>query len=291
MDANAITLIVILAVLLCLCGYLAISHRAMRARLAEISDALDEAGPVGGRLAPFSWDLMEIEEGLPLLGEGLTIRRCGVYLVGTPDRSLLETLEANIIYQLLSVEDLALIFVSRRTGPQQLGRRLLSLENGGTWEELNAHERRRAWGRMRRELQRYESSLYMLQEFTWGPESLLEACEQVRRSQDVGAILVDDSEIGSGSDAEVTEFLERLRLIANRYGAPIFLLMPMQSSEEKARWQSLQGLAGERVQGILEFEGPGEDGRRLRIRYVKYPEASPASSFELNVATGQIVPR
>ena len=291
MDVNAITLIVILAVLLCLCGYLALSHRAMRVRLAEISDSVGEQGPTRSRLSFFSWDLMEIEEGLPVLGEGLFIRRCGVYLMGAPDRSLLETLEANIIFQLLSLEDLAVIFVSRRTGPQQLGRRLLSLENGGTWEGLNAHERRRAWGRMRRELQRYESSLYLLQEFTWGPESLLEACEQVSRSHDVGAILVDDSDIGSGSDADVTEFLERLRLIANRYGAPIFLLMPMQSTEEKARWQLLQGLAGDRVQGILEFEGPGEDGRSLRIHYVKYPEAPPASKFELNVATGQIMPR
>ena len=290
MELNTVTLLALLVVLLCLCGYLALSLRAMRSQLAEISSGLSGDGPPLACVSPFSWDAADTQARLPLLGEAWSLRHWGVYLVATPDRALLETLEANIIYQMFSVKDLAVVFVSQAAGPQQLGSRLLSLENGGTWEQLNVHEQQRAMGRMRAALDRYESSLHLVQEFTWGAETLREACEQVGRFQEVGAILVDDPALARGTETETKALFERLRLLAQWQGAPILILMATQGPEEKERWRALQDAAGEHVLGAIEFEGPDEGGR-LRVRSLKYPEAPPSASFELNPATGQIVPR
>jgi hypothetical protein len=287
MESTNITPLFFLVAFLCLFGYLIFSNSVLHGRIEQLKEAtLRTRGREGGPdLTPFAWDLLDFEEGLPLLGEGLAIRRCGLYLVGAQDPPLLETLTANMIYQILSLDDVAVVYASRRVEPDRLGRRLLSLEARTAWESLSAQVRRKIWQRFQRDAGRYETSLYFWHEPHWSAEGLLEGCQNLCQDQDLAAVIVDEPEVWTRPDADVTSLMEQLRLLSIKCGVPVFMLMTTTGSEF-TRWQAL---GGDRLQGIIEFGAPAEGEQQMRIHYVKYPEAPPTASFELKADSGQIV--
>jgi hypothetical protein len=268
---------------LCLFGYLIFNNHLINSRLQQMSRGVSTEAEPTGAAAPFAWDdIGDDAAAVPLFGERVTISRSGLYLVASSDDSLLTTLAANMIYQALAVEDVTLLYVSQRMARDELGRSLLSLEAGASWEQMAAAQRSRTRRKLQAELEKYETNLFALEEMDWTPDRLFAAWQQLKGAgQSVAAILVDDPSLVRLPEARHVEIFDRLRLLSVKCGVPVFVLASTAAS--------IQATAGDRLTGVLEVELSSPNSKGLVVSFIKYPEAPPTASFELDSASGQIL--
>lgn len=281
--AQPMALFVLIATL-CLIGFITFSSFAVNGRIDRLESSLRSSRPdsPAREPVPLSWDrvLQSLDTRLPLLGDSLVVTRPGLYLVGAPEAGLLTTLQANVVHQILTSEDVSLLFVSSRVGQDLLGQMLLSLEAGQAWERLEQDQQDQVLRRIKARLRKYETSLYFAQD----PESPLpsQIAALQDASDDLAAVLLDDP--SSLHEEGADRVLDGLRDAARRAGLPVLLFMP---SQESGAFTRLQTVAADRFEAILEFERGAEQG--ISVRYLRYPGTPPQADFSLQNDSGLIV--
>lgn len=271
---------------LCLFGYVIFNNFVLNGRLERLRNLrdLDDDAP---RVSPFTRaDLNHEGDGITIVGERVSISTAGLYLIGARDESLLTPLAANMLFQVLSRDEVAVLWLSQRVGRDELARLLVGLEAGVKWDGMAADERQRIL--RSGVLEKYESSLFVFDEMEWTPELLFAGLHQLKADAvDVAAVFVDDPALGRLDEVRACQIFDRLRLLSLKSNLPVAILLPMQQQDSRY-WP---GNASDRFQGILEFAPTSSDGGVLDLRFAKFPDAPSTLSLELDAASGHIVAR
>lgn len=274
-----------LFVALGLFGFHLFTTHGVNARIDRLEELLRRSG-LGSRerdeLVPFSWDavLRSLEAGHPFL-PGLSLSRPGLVLVGVASPDLEPLVLVNVARTVLADPELVVLAVTRRLGPDELGRRLLSVESGRDWRTLGSQERQALLQGTARELQRYERSLFCMSDLVLTPRQLSETCQELVKEGELGAILLDGLEVlAPEEDLPLGDLLDHLRLLAARCHVPVHLVVPTSSPVWEARRESGGFLAVAEVQ-------PPADGA-VRVLFHKFPGGLPECSLRLDPASGRL---
>jgi len=273
-----------LVVVLCLFGFHLFTSHGLNSRIDRLEQLARKAsGARGGdELVPFSWDavLRTLEGGSPFL-PGLFLPRPGLVLVGVSQPELGPVLLANLTRCVLQDPELAVLAVTRSLGADELGRRLLSLESGRDWRALGPEARRSLLQGAARGLQRYERSLFCTTDLALTPHQLHEACQDLRKEAELGAILLDDPGMLVGDpDMPDASILDHLRLLAVRCHVPIHLVVPVDSPVWQAREDSDLFLAVAEVTPVVEGQ--------VRICFQQFPGPLPELALRLDPVSGRL---
>ncbi len=273
-----------LVVVLCLFGFQLFTSHGLNSRIDRLEQVARKASGVkaGDELVPFSWDavLRTLEGGAPFL-PGLLLPRPGLVLVGVSQPALIPVLLANITRCVLQDPELAVLAVTRSLGADELGRRLLSLETGRDWRALGPEARRSLLLGTARGLQRYERSLFCTTDLALTPQQLFEACQDLRKEAELGAVLLDDPGMLVGDpDVPDARILDHLRLLAVRCHVPIHLVVPLDSPIWQAREDSDLFLAVAEAAPLVEGQ--------VRIRFQQFPGPLPEVAVRLDPVSGRL---
>ncbi len=275
-----------LVVVLCLFGFHLFTSHGLNSRIDRLERMARKASGSreGDELVPFSWDavLRNLEGGAPFL-PGVTLPRPGVVLVGVSQPELIPILLANLSHCVLQDPELAVLAVTRSLGADELGRRLLSLETGRDWRTLGPEARRSLLQGTARGLQRYERSLFCMTDLAVSPRQLFEACQDLRKEAEMGAVLLDDPGVLVGEpDLPEIGILDHLRLLAARCHVPVYLVVPLDSPAWQAREEFDSYVAIAEIPPVVEG--------RLGLRFHRFPGSAPELELRLDPASGRLEP-
>lgn len=273
-----------LVVVLGLFGYHLLSNHALNARIDRLEELVRRGGLGGSRkdLVPFHWDtvLRCLEGGLPFL-PGASLPRPGLVLLGAPSEALARDLLANLARTVLQDPELVVLAATRRMGPDELGRRLLSLEAGRDWRTLGAQEREALVRGSARDLERYERSLYCMTDLALTPQALFAACQDLLVEGEVGAVLLDGEDV-LAPEGDRLDRLDRLRLLAARCHLAVYLVVTLDSQAWKARER--EGL----FTAVAELSPPA--GGKARLAFQRFPGPAPELTLRVDPVSGLLAP-
>lgn len=270
-----------LVVVLSLFGYHLFTSFSLNGRIDRLEDLLRRSrlgAPEREGLVPFSWDtvLRSLDSGLPFL-PGVPLPRPGLVLLGVDTPELGRALLTRVAWTVLKDPELAVVAITRSMGPDELGRRLLSLEAGRDWSTLGAEERQALLGRSARTLERYERSLFTLTDLALTPRQLFGACQEILAEAELGGLLVDGLEVLAPEGGEAFDPVDHLRLLAARCHVPVFLAVPRESDTWRQRAGSARFLA---VAEVTEQAGEG-----TAVAFERFPGTLPAETLLLERAS------
>lgn len=276
-----------LVVTLGLFGFHLFTSHGLNARLDRLEDVVRQQGGdlrERDRLVPFSWDavLRTLEGGLPFL-PGTRLPRPGLVLTGVATPDLQPAVLTNLAHGVLQDPELLALAVTRCLGPDEMGRRLLSLESGRDWRTLGPEERRAVLEGTARNLQRYERSLYCMTDLVLSPRQLFDTCQDLLKDGELGAVLLDGLDVlVSEEEGAAGELLEYLRLLAARCHVPVHLVVPVDSPLWEVRDEP--GL----FMAVVEL--PPLAGDLVNVVFHRFPGAPPQLDLRLDPVSGRLAP-
>jgi hypothetical protein len=130
-------------------------------------------------------------------------------------------------------------------------------------------------------LQRYERSLFCTTDLALAPHQLYEACQDLRKEAELGAILLDDPGMLVGDpDQPDVSILDYLRLLAVRCHVPIHLVVTLDSPVWQARENSELFLVVAEVKPVVEGQ--------VRICFQQFPGLLPELALRLDAVSGRL---
>jgi len=276
-----------LVVVLGLFGFHLFTSHGLNARLDRLEEVVRRNGGdlrERDRLVPFSWDavLRNLEGGLPYL-PGALLPRPGLVLTGVAGPDLQPAVLTNLAHGVLQDPELLALAVTRCLGPDEMGRRLLSLESGRDWRTLGPDERRSVLQGTARNLQRYERSLYCMTDLVLSPRQLFDTCQDLLKDGELGAVLLDGLDVlVSEEEGTFGELLEHLRLLAARCHVPVHLVVPVGSPLWEVRDEP--GL----FTAVVEMPRVADD--LVSVVFHRFPGAPPQMDLRLDPVSGRLAP-
>lgn len=281
-----------LVVVLCAFGYFLFSNYEINARIDKLAEQVNlhnEERDVD-KLVPFSWNsvLRNLEGGIEIL-PNLRIARPGLVLLGAKSednsglsvKEVIKALEVNCAGTVLYDPELSVIVASDFFVSDELGRSILSLEAGRDWRNLTNEERENVLRRHSRSLERYERSLFCLNELTVSPSKLFSCCRELLKECDIGAIVLDNLTLFSNDEGEEqADLLERLRLIAVRCHVPIMIIM----DAETDAWKNIAESDYITACGIITAHA----GNCFTAEFTKFPGAISECSWMYSAECGKL---
>ncbi|MBQ7568636.1 hypothetical protein IJT17_07530 [bacterium] len=237
----------LLIVVLGLFGFYLYNNQSTNERISRLEAALKGgAGSTRERdeLVPFSWNsvLRSLEGGFPVL-PGLVLPKPCLFLIGLEkpadagSQDLAERrmqVTANMVRTVLRDPEMLVLAVLRHLGSCDLGRAILSQEGEHRWSDMTDDERQAMLRRCGKTLDRYEKSLYCLNDLVLTSTQLYRTCQELLSNGDLGAIILDDiavlvpdehfSEKEEQKSLLQREVCEALRLLAVRCHVPVCVI-------------------------------------------------------------------
>ncbi len=274
-----------LVVVLCLFGFHLFTSHGLNMRLDRLEEVVRQSGGElreRDQLVPFSWDavLRTLEGGVPFF-PGVSLPRPGLVLTGVATPGLQTVVLANLARNVLQDPELLALLVTRSLGPDELGRRLLSLESGKDWRALGPEERRSMLQGTARDLQRYERSLYCMTDLVLTPRQLFDTCQDLLKDGELGAVLLDGLEVlVPGEEGQAGDLLDHLRLLAARCHVPVHLVVSVGSPLWQARNEPGLFLAVAEIPPLV-------DGT-VGVVFHRFPGQAPELTLRLDQVSGRL---
>jgi len=232
---------------------------------------------------PFSWDqaLRSIEGGWTLFTDTNRIYEPGVVGIICRDEKLAFKCSANLIYRMISRQNLAVVYLSKERGEEDLGKALISIESGVSIEKMSPAEREELVGRYSLEMSKYEAGLFVFQDFKIEIDDLYENILKLSENIDIGLIIIDGRDVISADNFD--DLMGRLRIISIKSYIPVVYI----DSFENIDPGSIDEDTSARITALIEVE-PGKDRKTLSFKTYKFRGDPPPESLNIDPDSGEI---
>lgn len=231
----------------------------------------------------FSWDqaLRSIEGGWTLFTDTNRIYEPGVVGIISRDEKLAFKCAANLIYRMISLQNLAVIYLSKERGEEDLGKALLSLESGVSIDRMSPVEREELVGRYSLEMSKYEAGLFVFQDFKIDINELYENILKLSESIDIGMIIVDGRDVISADNFD--DLIGRLRIISIKSYIPVVYIDAFKDNKP----ENIDEDTLARITALIEVE-PGKDKKTISFIVYKFKGDPPPEILNINPDSGEI---
>ncbi|MCD4785613.1 MAG: hypothetical protein K8T10_17460 [Candidatus Eremiobacteraeota bacterium] len=232
---------------------------------------------------PFSWDqaLKSIEGGWTMFTDTNRIYEPGVVGIISADEKLAFKCAVNLIYRIISLQNLAVIYLSKEHGEEDLGKALLSLESGVSIDKMSPGEREELVGRYSLEMTKYEAGLFVFQDFKIDIDELYENILKLSESIDIGMIIVDGRDVISADN--FNDLIGRLRIISIKSYIPVVYIDAFKDMKP----ENIDEDTLARITALIEVE-PGKAKKTISFTVHKFKGDPPPESLDINPDSGEI---
>lgn len=253
-----------------------------------------EASPIP-EVRAFSWDaaLAAPSGAVGLLGDCIDLGNPGLHLLATSSGRVMQSLVSQVVFESMRHQNVRVLLVSGRTGLDELGQRLLSLESGQAWGRLATAEQNALLRSLERQLVRYQEQVQVLADLDERLEATgrLVARQRASHPEDRLVVLFEDpTPLRTEAEEQGAVWLDQaLRLGTRNRAAVIVVTAPL----EEARLQGWHGALDEGCKTLALLTPDAETVNALRLGFVRSPARDAATSslrFELHPTTGQLRP-
>ena len=231
---------------------------------------------------PFSWDqaLKSLEGGWGLFTPETRIYSPGVVCIKSEDEDLGFKSSANLIKRMINQQNMAVVYLSKTRGEEDLGRILLNLESGIPVASLSKSEREELVGRYTLEMSKYESGLFIFQDFNIEIDELYDNILKLADKYEIGLIIIDGGEVISSKDFD--DLITKLRLISIKTYIPIVFTDTFKDMEpEKISPDTM-----DRITALINLS-KNEDNK-LSFKVHKFQGDPPPETMNFDPETGEI---
>lgn len=231
---------------------------------------------------PFSWDqaLKSLEGGWSLFTKENRIYSPGVVCLKTDDPEVGFKASVNLIKRMIDGQNKAVIYLSRLRGEEDLGRALLDIESGISVKTLSPQEREELVARYSLEMSKYESGLFIFQNFNITIEELYDHILKLVEKFEIGLIIIDGKDVISSKNFD--DLISKLRLISIKTYIPVIYTDDMQNVDiDKVTPDTL-----DRIAALMNLK-KGSDNT-IAFKVYKFQGNPPPDVLKMDPDTGEI---
>jgi len=278
--------IMLLLIMGTLLGFYYYKNYILNLRIHRLEVLVEKSGlsPVSQEEpVPFSWDqaLKSLAGGWGLFTSRNRIYAPGVVGIKSEDEQLGFLSAVNLIRKIISEQNMAVVYLSRIRGEEELGRALLDMESGVPVKNLSPGERQELVARYSLEMSKYESGLFIFQDINIQVDELYDNVLKMSENYEIGLIIVDGMDALASDDFD--DLIARLRIVSIKTYIPVVLIDPFSGIDiEKMPADTL-----DRMTVLMEIK-PGEEGKKVSFHILKFQGDPPPDSLNIDPDTGEI---
>jgi hypothetical protein len=285
-----------LVAVLILLGYLTYLGYSLHSRIDLLQPGRLEASPTAAAEEPavqaFSWDaaLATPTHAIRLLGEATDLGASGIHVLAGARGTVAQALITNLVFEAVRSEGGRVLFVSTRTGMDELGQRLLCIESGQAWSTLGRVEQDALLRQLEPKLLRYQEQVQVLADLGDGLETLGRLTASLRASHpDVRLmVLIEEPGVLRGGQADaIAAWFDTLQRLAARNQAAVVVATTVIDPGSLAEWNAQWGDGCKTLARLVPDDGaPALVG----VELLRSPQPAALTKLEISVASGQITP-
>ena len=230
---------------------------------------------------PFSWDqaLKSLEGGWSLFTKENRIFSPGVVCLKTDDGETGFKASVNLIKRMIDGQNMAVIFLSRLRGEEDLGRALLDIESGISVKTLTPPEREELVARYSLEMSKYESGLFIFRNFNITIDELYDQVLKLAEKYEIGLVIIDGKDVISSESFD--DLISKLRLISIKTYIPVIYTDTMSDVDPEK-------IAPDTLDRITALMNLNKTNDTMTFKVHKFQGNPPPAILKMDPDTGEI---